>query len=228
MGWGGMLTFMWSCTHTWCYVRDGVGWDVNVHVKLHTYVMLRQGWDGVGWGGMLTFMWSYLSCTHTWCYVRDGVGWDGNVHVKFPHIRDALSSGGSHMLSMKTCFSSVALKWPNFDTCKRASENHPLGATLLMFFIFLVTCSWSTEKVARVLKIRSSKKTSCCNKLHSSRKQTDRMKRRAFYLRKHMQSSFKRSHVFASLKAATKNVTNRRQVGKELSRELQCAKTEVK
>ena len=43
-----------------------------------------------------------------------------------------------------------------------------------------------------------------------------------------MQSSFKRSHVFASLKAATKNVTNRRQVGKELSRELQCAKTEVK
>ena len=76
------------------------------------------------------------------------------------------------MLSMKTCFSSVALKWPNFDTCKRASENHPLGATLLMFFIFLVTCSWSTEKVARVLKIRSSKKTSCCNKLHSSRKQT--------------------------------------------------------
>ena len=106
--------------------------------------MLRQGWGGVG-------CWRF-------CQIA--------------HIRDALSSGGSHMLSMKTCFSSVALKWPNFDTCKRASENHPLGATLLMFFIFLVTCSWSTEKVARVLKIRSSKKTSCCNKLHSSRKQT--------------------------------------------------------
>ena len=126
-----MLTFMWNCTHTWCYVRDGVGW-----------------------GGMLTFMWS---CTHS-------------LNQKRYRCVSGAGSGGSHI--MKTSFGSVALKWPNFDTCKRASENHPLGATLLMFFIFLVTCSWSTEKVARVLKIRSSKKTSCCNKLHSSRKQT--------------------------------------------------------
>ena len=29
-------------------IWGGVGWDVNVHVKLHTYVMLRQGWGGVG------------------------------------------------------------------------------------------------------------------------------------------------------------------------------------
>ena len=43
-----------------------------------------------------------------------------------------------------------------------------------------------------------------------------------------MQSSFKRSHVFGSHKAVIKNVTNRRQDGKELSRELQCAKSEVK
>ena len=30
------------------------------------------------------------------------------------------------MLSMKTCFGSVALKWTNCDTCKRASEKHAL------------------------------------------------------------------------------------------------------
>ena len=26
-----------------------MGWDVNLHVKLHICVMLRQGWGGVGW-----------------------------------------------------------------------------------------------------------------------------------------------------------------------------------
>ena len=26
-----------------------MGWDVNVPVKLHIYVMLRQGWGGVWW-----------------------------------------------------------------------------------------------------------------------------------------------------------------------------------
>ena len=35
-----------------------MGWDVRVHVKLHTYRKLRQGWGGVGW--------------------------DVNVHVKVP------------------------------------------------------------------------------------------------------------------------------------------------
>ena len=39
---------------------DGVGWDVNVHVKLQKQLMLRT--RGVGWG--------------------EGMGWDVNVHVK--------------------------------------------------------------------------------------------------------------------------------------------------
>ena len=69
MGWGGMLTFMWSAysvdatLHTW-----GGGGMLNVHVKEeHTVSMLRCI-HGVG-GGMLTFMWSAYSVDatlHTW------------------------------------------------------------------------------------------------------------------------------------------------------------------
>ena len=68
-GWGGMLTFMWTCGSSWCYAHagwGGVGWDVNVHVNLgqdvNVHVNLRQQLmlrtRGVG-----------------------GVGWDVNVHV---------------------------------------------------------------------------------------------------------------------------------------------------
>ena len=52
-GWGGMLTFMWTCRSSWCYANAGwgggeMGWDVNVHVKLQKQLMLRT--RGVGWG----------------------------------------------------------------------------------------------------------------------------------------------------------------------------------
>ena len=62
-GWGGMLTFMWTCRSSWCYAH--------------------AGWGGGGWGGMLTFMWT---CRSSWCYAHagwggGGMGWDVNVHV---------------------------------------------------------------------------------------------------------------------------------------------------
>ena len=65
-GWGGMLTFMWTCRSSWCYAHAGWG-----------------GGDGVGWGGMLTFMWT---CRSSWCYAHagwggGGMGWDVNVQV---------------------------------------------------------------------------------------------------------------------------------------------------
>ena len=59
VGWGGMLTFMWTCGSSWCYAHAGWG----------------------GWGEMLTFMWT---CGSSWCYAHagwGGVGWDVNVHV---------------------------------------------------------------------------------------------------------------------------------------------------
>ena len=58
VGWGGAITFMFTCTLTSCYARllfscacthirdatlwwGGVGWGNNVHVHFHTDVMLR-------------------------------------------------------------------------------------------------------------------------------------------------------------------------------------------
>ena len=41
VGWGGMLTFMWTCV-----------------MKLMLRHAWGGGWGGVGWGGMLTFMWT--------------------------------------------------------------------------------------------------------------------------------------------------------------------------
>ena len=86
----------------------GVGWGCgnNVHVNLHTHVMLRYGyiwlsWGGVGWGnnvhvnlhthththvmlryGYLGVGWggaiTFMStCTHTSCYVMVILGWGG-------------------------------------------------------------------------------------------------------------------------------------------------------
>ena len=63
VGWGGAITSMSTCTHTSCYVMvifsctgthtscyvmvvlgwGWVGWGNNVHVNLHTHVMLRYG-----------------------------------------------------------------------------------------------------------------------------------------------------------------------------------------
>ena len=67
VGWGGLITYIGTCTHTWCYV-------VYLHtclmlryrrllMHLHTYLMLRYRhhlmhmhdlawWGGVGWGGV--------------------------------------------------------------------------------------------------------------------------------------------------------------------------------
>ena len=80
VGWGGVITFMLTCTPTSCYARV-----IFSCVCTHTscYAM-------VGWGGVKTFM---LTCTPTSCYARvifscacththnmlryGGVGWGG-------------------------------------------------------------------------------------------------------------------------------------------------------
>ena len=57
VGWGGVITFMLTCTPTSCYARV-----IFSCVCTHTscYAM-------VGWGGVKTFM---LTCTPTSCYAR--------------------------------------------------------------------------------------------------------------------------------------------------------------
>ena len=80
----------------------GVGWDVNVHVKLPIYLMLRHWWGGVGWGGMLTSMWS---CPYTWCYTplmgwgEMGWGW------RLKH--------SEHENLFRLCGTQVAKSWQN-------------------------------------------------------------------------------------------------------------------
>ena len=57
VGWGGVITFMLTCTPTSCYARV-----IFSCACTHTscYAM-------VGWGGVITFM---LTCTPTSCYAR--------------------------------------------------------------------------------------------------------------------------------------------------------------
>lgn len=65
MGWGGsgMLTFICIGKPCCCYVGRGVGrvWDVDIHLRLQTMLMLRGAWGGTRSGG---------------------VGWDVNVHLR--------------------------------------------------------------------------------------------------------------------------------------------------
>ena len=88
VGWGGMLTFMWTCGSSWCYAHAGWGGWGGMLTFMWTcgssWCYAHAGWGGVGWGGMLTFMWT---CGSSWCYAHagwggGGVGWDVNVHVK--------------------------------------------------------------------------------------------------------------------------------------------------
>ena len=82
-GWGGMLTFMWTCRSSWCYAHAGWGGWGEMLTFMWTcrsrWCYAHAGWGG--WGGMLTFMWT---CRSSWCYAHagwGGVGWDVNVHV---------------------------------------------------------------------------------------------------------------------------------------------------
>ena len=87
LGWGGMLTFICTCTPRGCYVAAtwGMGWggwDVNVHFALAHHVdatlllRLRGAWVGVGWDVNV-----HLHLHTTWmlrcCYVGHGLGWGG-------------------------------------------------------------------------------------------------------------------------------------------------------
>ena len=80
-----------------------MGCGNNVHVNLHTHVMLRYGYLGVGWGGAITFM---STCTHTSCYVMvilgwGGVGWGNNVHVELAAGQQSLGSSALETLKKK-------------------------------------------------------------------------------------------------------------------------------
>ena len=85
VGWGGfgMMTFICTCTHVWCYATGCFMW----------------GWGGVG---VMTFI---CTCTHVWCYATGcfmwgwgGVGWVWWRSFALAHMFDAtqqdVSCGG--------------------------------------------------------------------------------------------------------------------------------------
>jgi hypothetical protein len=58
------------------------GWDLTVHLKLISMLMLRWWWGEVGCGGMLQFNWSW-SQSQCWCYCDCGVWWDVQLKLIF-------------------------------------------------------------------------------------------------------------------------------------------------
>ena len=71
VGWGGVITFICTSSHIWCYVIvwGGVGWGNNVHLHFLTYMMLR-------------YCMSSCTSSHTWCYATV-------CRLALPHIHDA-------------------------------------------------------------------------------------------------------------------------------------------
>ena len=101
----------------------GVGWGNNVHVNLHTHVMLRYGYLGVGWGGAITFM---STCTHTSCYVMvilgwGRVGWGTNVHVELAAGQQSLGSSALETLKKKIWQQVAGGSW---RPKKKANNQH--------------------------------------------------------------------------------------------------------
>ena len=95
-GWGGMLTFICTCTSRGClrccYVGHGLGWGGMLTFILHTTWMLRCCYvgHGLGWGGMLTFI---CTCTPRGCYVCCYVGHGVRVGVYLPGVMIVLTLG---------------------------------------------------------------------------------------------------------------------------------------
>ena len=73
LGWGGLITFNGTSTHTWCYATDLVSCTCT-----HTWCYAT---DLVSC--TCTHTWCYATdlvsctCTHTWCYTTNGLGWGG-------------------------------------------------------------------------------------------------------------------------------------------------------
>ena len=59
VGWGGVITFMFLCTHRHSNLTIFLAAQKTQALLIHD--QLPVGWGGVGWGGVITFM---FLCTH--------------------------------------------------------------------------------------------------------------------------------------------------------------------
>ena len=107
MGWGGVITFMFLCTHRHSNL-------IIFLAVLQTQALLLADQLAVGWGGVIAFM---FLCTHRhtkplgWS-VTAGVGWGGVItfmflfthrHTGTPNLIFLLSSRHRHYSFMITC-----------------------------------------------------------------------------------------------------------------------------
>ena len=101
----------------------GVGWDVNVHLHLHTTWMLRCCYvgHGLGWGGMLTFiaLAHHVDATLLLRGAWVGVGWDVNVDL---HLHTTWM--------LRCCYVGHGLGWGGMLTLFALA--HHVDATLLL------------------------------------------------------------------------------------------------
>ena len=126
VGWGGVITFICTSSHIWCYVIvwGGVGWGNNVHLNFLTYMMLR-------------YCMSSCTSSHTWCYAT-------SCRLALPHIYDAtLLYVVLHFLTymmlryfMSFCTSSHT--WCYATSCRLALP-HIHDATLLYVVLHFLT-----------------------------------------------------------------------------------------
>ena len=118
VGWGGVITFICTSSHIWCYVIvwGGVGWGNNVHLHFLTDMMLR-------------YCMSSCTSSHTWCYAT-------SCRLALPHIHDAtLLHVVLHFLTymmLRYCMSSCTSShiWCYATVCRLALP-HIDDATLL-------------------------------------------------------------------------------------------------
>ena len=125
MGWGGVITFICTSSHIWCYVIvwGGVITFICTSSHIWCYVIV---WGRVGWGGVITFI---CTSSHTWCYATV-------CRLALPHIHDAtLLYVVLHFLTcmmlryfMSSCTSSHT--WCYATSCRLALP-HIYDATLL-------------------------------------------------------------------------------------------------
>ena len=92
VGWGGLITFICTTSHTWCYATVSLLALPHIHdatllyVFLHylTYMMLRYCKSSCTSAHIMMLRYCTSSCTsaHTWCYATVSL-------LALPHIHDA-------------------------------------------------------------------------------------------------------------------------------------------
>ena len=138
VGWGGMLTFICTSTHTWCYAT---ACSSATSTQMWCYATARSS-------ATSTQTWCYATAcssatsTHTWCYV--GVGWGGMLtFIGTSTSTWCYASARSSATSTQTwcyataCSSATSKQtWCYATACSSATSTHTAYIKQLSWFDF--------------------------------------------------------------------------------------------